>query len=247
MNIKTEPESTPDSLELCVQKICWNCNYCNKVYASKSYRDSHISKMHIAVKCAICGVVFPSINLFRKHHNGEHSKHVKQSHDRDDVIGQKSSKEHSKITRNEPRKLNKTAALSMRMTESDKKGELFWNVSLFFSISQFTPNNCMIENFVSLKTKDSWKMQNDNMKLIQQKVTKVERMIANLQKNFKTLNSKLEVFPSALNIFQNVCIWKLMVTYSHINSNIWRFFLKLFSASKGVVLHSSVVFRIEFF
>lgn len=126
MNIKTEPDSVPDSLELelCVQKICWNCNYCNKVYASKSNLNVHIRTMHIAAKCAICGVIFPSISLWRKHHNDEHSNHAAQCRIQVDGIGQKSN-EHSKIAQIEPRKLNEPVTSSKKMTKRDLEGEVF--------------------------------------------------------------------------------------------------------------------------
>lgn len=139
MNIKTEPEFSPDSLELCVQKICWNCIYCNKVYASKRNRDSHIRNMHTAAKCAICGVVFPSINLLRKHHNNEHSDCAERLHDRVDVIDRKSSGEYSKIVQNERRNLTRTAASSKRKTKSELEGEVVEHDSQF-SNSWLTPN-----------------------------------------------------------------------------------------------------------
>lgn len=74
MNIKTEAGSALNSVEL----NCWNCEYCNKVYASKSNRDSHIKLLHMPVQCPTCGGVFSSISLFRKHHNSEHSNGAKK-------------------------------------------------------------------------------------------------------------------------------------------------------------------------
>lgn len=87
MNIKSEIEIvSPDPSNLHIQEFCWDCEYCNKFYATKSYRDKHMKRMHTAATCSICLETFPSISLLRKHHNNQHSANVSTSPTCDDGI-----------------------------------------------------------------------------------------------------------------------------------------------------------------
>lgn len=110
-----------NSSELSVQKVCWVCDYCNQMYASKYNRDLHIKQIHIATKCEICSVVFSSISLWRKHYNKEHSNGV-QSTARNEGIGQKLNEKQDKS-----RKSTKMPASSKKKRKSDThiKGESF--------------------------------------------------------------------------------------------------------------------------
>lgn len=94
--------------------------------------------------------------------------------------------------------------------ENDKKRFGRWSIWKCFVFFKWPISSNVY--LISSDTKDFPRIQDDQMTLIQQKITKLERMTANLQKNFKTLNSKLEMFPSAVNIFQNVCIsnWRFL-------------------------------------
>lgn len=113
-----------NTLEVSVQRFCWDCNYCNKLYASKYSRDLHIKRMHTPAKCPICDVVFPSFNLYRKHYNMEHSNA------RNNGIDQKFNGKRSKIALDESIKLEETPALSKKRKNSDTqiKGESFKNI-----------------------------------------------------------------------------------------------------------------------
>lgn len=76
-SIKSEIEIvSPDSSDLFVQKYCLICNYCKNLYSSKSNLDEHIKRMHTPIECSICREIFPSINLYRRHHNNQHSNKI---------------------------------------------------------------------------------------------------------------------------------------------------------------------------
>lgn len=125
MNIKIETENVPDSTELPVQKFCWDCKYCNKLYASKYNLDLHIERMHTVAKCAICGEVFLSISLLRKHHNEHHSNDV-------ELLSAQNDGKCSKTTPDKSRKLTKMPASSEKKKNRDTqiKGESFENIAL---------------------------------------------------------------------------------------------------------------------
>lgn len=92
MNIKREIEILPpDALDSCVQKFCWDCEYCKRFYSTKSYRDEHMKRMHTPVPCSTCLETFSSVSLLRKHYNNQHSKNANHSSTQDDGIEPKSS------------------------------------------------------------------------------------------------------------------------------------------------------------
>lgn len=135
MNIKTEFENVP--LELTVQKYCWKCDYCNKLYATKFSRDSHVKRIHTAIVCSLCIEVFTSMNLFIKHHNSQHSIDVKNLCTRPDdiVVNSNSNREHPELSsgRHDLNQLTGTSGFSMKKENNDdtqSKGELFENILL---------------------------------------------------------------------------------------------------------------------